>query len=89
MKHLVSSFQKHLGLRGVHVYSVDECRFLPWNEVILFVNRLPKHSDPEFSGKLLDSLANYDPDREFLAIHQLEDTVSIELYAKQIQNQNE
>lgn len=82
MKHLVSSFQKHLGLRGVHVYSEDECRFLPWNEVILFVNKLPKNSDPDFSEKLLESLANFNPDEKFLAIQQLDNTVSIELYAK-------
>lgn len=82
MKHLVSSFQKYLGLRGVHVYSEDECRFLPWNEVILFVNKLPKNSDPDFSEKLLESLANFNPDEEFLAIQQLDNTVSIELYAK-------
>lgn len=85
MRHLVSSFQKHLGLRGVHVYSDEECRFLPWNEVVLFVNRLPKRSDPEFSEKLLDTLASYDPDSEFLAIQQSENTVSIELYAKQME----
>lgn len=87
MKHLVASFQQHLGLRGVHVYSDEDCRFLPWNEVIAFVNRLPQSpgpKDPEFSEKLVDSLANYDPDKEFLAIHQDKDTVSIELYARQI-----
>lgn len=80
MKHLVSSFQKHLGLRGVHIYSEEECRFLPWNEVILFVNKLPESSDPDFSNKLLESLANFNPNEEFLAIQQSEDTVSIELY---------
>lgn len=83
MDHLVSSFQKHLGLRGVHVYSKEECRFLSWDEVISFVNRLPKGSDPEFSDKLLSTLSNYHPDREFLAIQQLDNTVSIELFAKQ------
>lgn len=84
MDHLVSSFQKHLGLRGVHVYSEEECRFLPWDEVISFINRLPKSTDPEFSEKLVSTLSNYHPDREFLAIQQLDNTVSIELYAKQV-----
>lgn len=83
MNHLVSSFKEHIGIRGMHVYSDAECRFLPWSEVIAFINRLPKHSDPEFSEKLLDTLANYDPDQEFLALHQVNDTISIELYARQ------
>lgn len=83
MDHLVSSFQKYLGLRGVHVYSEEECRFLPWDEVISFLNSLPESTEPEFSEKLMDTLSNYRPDREFLAIQQLDNTVSIELYAKQ------
>lgn len=82
MEHLVSSFQKHLGLRGVHVYSGDECRFLPWNEVISFVNRISDNEDPEFSEKLIDAMSNYNPDGEFLAIHQVDNMISIELYAK-------
>jgi hypothetical protein len=83
MDHLVSSFQKHLGLRGVHIYSNEECRFLPWDEVISFLNRLPKDIDTEFSEKLIDILSNYHPDKEFLAIHQMDSTVSIKLYSKQ------
>lgn len=65
------------------MYSEEGCKFLPWDEVILFINKLPKDLDPEFSNKLAGSLANYDPDAEFLALRQLDDTVSIELYAKQ------
>lgn len=84
MNHLVSSFQKHLGMRGLHVYSDEECRFLNWSEVVAFVNKLPKHSDPEFSEKLLDTLSNYDPDTQFLAMQQADSSVSIELYARQI-----
>lgn len=84
MNHLVSSFSKHLGMRGVHAYDGTECRFLAWDEVIAFLNRLPGHSDPLFSEKLLDTLSNYDPDMQFLAIHQDGDTVSIELYSRAI-----
>lgn len=69
-------------MRGVHAYDGSECRFLNWEEVIAFLNRLPKHSDPQFSEKLLDTLANYDPDSQFLAIQQDNETVSIELYSK-------
>lgn len=83
MNHLVSSFKEHIGTRGMHVYSSEECRFLSWSEVIAFVNKLPDRTDPHFSEKLLETMANYDPDSEFLALHQLDDTVSIELYARQ------
>lgn len=84
MENLVYSFRKHLGIRGVHLYSSEDCKFLPWGEVISFINKLPRDIDPEFSTKLLDTLANYDPDEEFLALQQMENTVSIELYAKTI-----
>jgi hypothetical protein len=83
MNHLVSSFKEHLGLRGVHVYTESECKFLNWQEVLAFMGRLPDRSDPAFSDKLVETMANYNPDKEFLAIQQVEDTVSIELYAKQ------
>lgn len=83
MEYLVSSFREHLGLRGIHVYSNEECKFLPWGEVISLIRRLPGDTDPEFSDRLLETLANYDPDSQFLALQQLENTVSIELYAKQ------
>jgi hypothetical protein len=82
MNHLVSSFSKYLGMRGVHAYDGTECRFLAWGEVISFLKRLPEHSDPQFSEKLLDTLSNYDPDTQFLAIHQDGETVSIELYSR-------
>lgn len=83
MNHLVSSFKEHLGRRGLHAYTEEECRFLSWEEVVAFLNRLPDHSDPDFSEKLLETLANYDPDSQFLAMSQAGETVSIELYAKQ------
>lgn len=83
MNHLVKSFKEHLGMRGLHAYTEAECRFLTWEEVIAFLNRLPEQSDPEFSDKLLDTLANYDPDTQFLAMSQVGESVSIELYAKQ------
>lgn len=81
MKHLVTSFQNNQGVRGVHVYSYEECHFLTWDKVVAFINSLPESSDPAFGDKLLESVANYNPDREFLAVRQNGDTVSIELYA--------
>jgi hypothetical protein len=83
MKHLNRSFQEKLGIRGVHAYTEDDCRFLPWTEVVAFLNKLPEGTDPEFFERLLTTLANYNPDTEFLAVQRLKDTVSIELYSLQ------
>ena len=83
MKHLVKSFQTHVGLRGAHFYDSENVNFLLWSEVFQFVNSLPAKpgADP-FADKLMDSLANYDPECEFLAVKQNGDLVSVELYSQ-------
>ena len=83
MKHLVRSFQEHIGLRGVHFYDSESCNFLSWVEVFKFVETLPKkeNSDP-FSTKLEETLANYNHDTEFLAVQQNGSSVSVELYSQ-------
>jgi len=83
MKHLIQSFQEHVGSRGVHFYDSETCNFLTWSEVFQFVDALPKKkaTDP-FTEKLEMSLANYDPDTEFLAVQQNGDHVSVELYSQ-------
>jgi hypothetical protein len=52
-------------------------------EVFKFVNTLPKkeNCDP-FASKLEETLANYDPDTEFLAVQQNGSSVSVELYSQ-------
>jgi hypothetical protein len=82
MKHLVESFQKHIGRRGVTFYNEEHCNFLIWNEVLKLIETFPVSSktDP-FAEKLTETLANYDPDCEFLAVHQKGDSVSVELYS--------
>jgi hypothetical protein len=83
MKHLVKSFQSHIGERGCHFYDSESCSFLNWVEVFKFVNTLPKkeNCDP-FASKLEETLANYDPDTEFLAVQQNGSSVSVELYSQ-------
>jgi hypothetical protein len=83
MKHLVRSFQKHIGTRGCHFYDSESCNFLNWKQVFEFVDSLPTKpgADP-FADKLTESLANYDPDSEFLAVQQNGDSVSVELYSQ-------
>lgn len=82
MRHLVKSFQENIGVRGVHFYSEEECHFLDWKQVFQFIKALPKdRTDGQFSDRLTETLANYDPDREFLAVQQTRDSVSVELYS--------
>ena len=83
MKHLIRSFQSHIGCRGVHFYDSESCNFLNWKEVFQFVDSLPTkpEADP-FANKLTESLANYNPDSEFLAVQQNGDSVSVELYSQ-------
>jgi hypothetical protein len=54
-----------------------------WDKVFEFINTISQEkSSDNFSEKLAESLANYNPDSEFLAVHQAGDTVSVELYAE-------
>lgn len=84
MKHLVESFQSHLGTRGVHFYNEENCNFLSWLEVFEFIRSIPQGQDnvDSFSERLTDTLANYDPDKEFLAVCQNGTSISVELYAR-------
>jgi len=82
MNKLARSFQRHVGIRGCHFYNSESCNFLDWQKVFEFINSLPKNDGHDvFTEKLIETLANYDPNREYLAIHQVGETVSIELYA--------
>lgn len=83
MKHLVRSFQEHVGIRGVHFYDDNDCSFLTWKQVFEFFDQLPNKADEdEFTENLTESMANYDPTYQFLAVHQKGKTVSVELYSE-------
>lgn len=85
MKHLVRSFQQHVGARGCHFYDDEHCTFLSWREVFHFIDNLPENRNKDsFSEKLADSLSNYNPDSEFLAVHQAGESVSVELYTQSV-----
>ena len=83
MRHLVKSFQKHKGERGCHFYDIETCHFLNWKEVFEFLGTFPDGgaNDGKFSERLADALANYNPDKEYLAVQQNGPSVSVELYA--------
>jgi hypothetical protein len=81
MRHLVRSFQEHVGERGCHFYDDSTCNFLSWSEVFRFIDSLPsKEGEDLFSKRLAESLSNYDPNTEFLAVQQNGTSVSVELY---------
>jgi hypothetical protein len=83
MRHLVECFQKNRGRRGVTFYDSENCNFLTWAEVFKFVNSLPTvGKEDEFTDRLTTTLANYNPDTEFLAVQQNGDSVSVELYSQ-------
>jgi hypothetical protein len=83
MKHLVRSFQSHVGCRGVHFYDSEHCNFLTWSEVFKFVDAIPSTGKGDgFTDRLTTFLANYNPDTEFLAVQQNGDSVSVELYSQ-------
>lgn len=82
MKHLVKSFQEHLGTRGCHFYDDEHCTFLSWEKVFKFIDSFPNSQEEDtFSDKLASTLSNYNPDSEFLAVHQNGSSVSVELYS--------
>ena len=81
MRHLVKSFQEHGNARGVHFYDEESCNFLPWGQVLKFLEEFPENTDPDtFRDNLTEVLANYDPRFQFLAVRQMGDKVSVELY---------
>ena len=79
MKHLIKSFEEHIGVRGCHFYCEDSCNFLIWSEVFEFLGGFTEGEDT-FFDRLTVTLANYNPDKECLAVHQDGNTVSVELY---------
>lgn len=85
MKHLIESFQSHIGERGCHFYDDEECVFLTWSQVFCFTENLKDEIDLDpFQERLENSLANYDPDTQFLAVQQNGDQVSVELYTQSL-----
>lgn len=82
MKHLIQSFQSHIGERGCHFYDNEHCNFLNWKEVFQCMDALPSEKGTSFMERLTETLANYNPDNEFLAVQQNGDSVSVELYSQ-------
>jgi hypothetical protein len=76
--HLVHSFAKHRGVRGVHFYDSSGSEFFQWDKVF---ELLKKSNFPSvFNDKLIDAVANYDPDAEFVAVSAGGGQLTIEMF---------
>lgn len=83
MKHLVVCFRQNVGRRGVTFYNENNCNFLTWSEVFELLKDFPSGGmSGEFCDKLTTTMANYNPDTEFLAVHQSKETSSVELFSR-------
>ncbi len=76
--HLTHSFAKHRGTRGVHFYDSSGCEFFQWDRVFGFLDKSDFPSS--FSDRLIDTVANYDPDNEFVAVSAGGGQVTIEIF---------
>lgn len=72
------SFAKHRGVRGVHFYDSSGSQFFQWDEMF----RLLDNSDfpAVFNDKLVEAIANYNPDSEFVAVSAGNGQLTIEMF---------
>jgi hypothetical protein len=79
---LTKSFAEHRGERGVHFYDTHNVKFLSWSETMSHTGdneNFPGH----FTDKLLEAMANYDPEREFVTCKAGNGQLTIELFKAQ------
>lgn len=74
---LLRSFAAHRGSRGAHFYDSDKCEFVDWSAVTSEIkDRLPD----AFYDKLVEAIANYDPESEFVTVSAGGGQITIELF---------
>ena len=77
---LMHSFAKHKGVRGVHFYDSNSCEFLTWDQTLVAVKeRFPE----QFAEKLIEAIANYDPETEFVTVSAGGGQLTIEMFKAQ------
>ena len=74
---LIRSFSEHRGTRGVHIYDSTQCEFLVWDEVM---RRVHDKFPEQFYDKLVEAVANYNPDLEFVTVTAGNGQLTIELF---------
>jgi hypothetical protein len=74
---LIHSFAQNRGSRGVHFYDSKQCEFMTWNEVMgKAEDKLPE----QFYDKLIEAVANYDPESEFVTVTAGDGQLTIEMF---------
>ena len=73
------SFSAHKGQRGVHFYDSKQCEFMPWEKTLASMGQFPE----SFSEKLIEAMANYNPEREFVTCTAGGGQLTIELFKAQ------
>lgn len=76
--HLTHSFAKNRGVRGVHFYDSASCEFFTWDKIFGLLDR--SNFPGNFGDRLIETIANYDPDREFVAVSAGGGQVTIEIF---------
>ncbi len=78
---LMRSFATHKGVRGVHFYDSQSCEFKSWIDTLRKIeeNKLPE----SFTEKLIEAMANYDPESEFVTVSGGSGQLTIELFKHQ------
>ena len=77
---LTRSFAQNRGVRGVHFYDETQCEFLGWDEVM---GRMKEKFPEAFYDKLIEAVANYDPESEFVTVTAGGGQITIELFKSQ------
>lgn len=74
---LIQSFSKNRGVRGVHFYDSNQCEFMTWDEVM---GKVRENLPENFYDKLIEAVANYDPNSEFVTVSAGDGQIVIELF---------
>ena len=78
---LMRSFAEHRGVRGVHFYDPTHCEFMAWDEVM---GRVHDKFPEKFYDKLIEAVANYDPEEEFVTVTAGNGQLTIELFKSEM-----
>lgn len=74
------SFAENRGVRGVHFYDSAKAEFLTWNKTLSTIQgKFPE----AFADKLIEAVANYDPESEFVTVSAGGGQLTIELFKAQ------
>ena len=74
---LMKSFAEYRGTRGAHFYDSNKCEFVVWDTV---TGKVKENLPSGFYDKLVEAIANYDPESEFVTVSAGGGQLTIELF---------